>query len=72
MAVARSRPTSRQGDLIRAIRDLSPEELAALEVFVEFLGQREDRQLTQAAAKVAEGSFRRVWDNRADAAYDRL
>jgi hypothetical protein len=31
-----------------------------------------DPQLTQAAAKLAEKAFRRVWDNPADAAYDRL
>lgn len=72
MAVAHSRQTSRQGKLLRAIRALSPEELAAVEEFVELLRQREDRRLTQAAANVAERAFRRVWDNRADAAYDRL
>ena len=39
---------------------------------MDFLSQREDRQLTQAAAKLAEKAFRKVWDNPADAAYDRL
>jgi hypothetical protein len=33
--------------------------------------QREDRQLIQAAVKLADRAFRRVWDNRADAVYDR-
>jgi len=36
------------------------------------LSQRDDRQLTQAAAKLAEKAFRKAWDNPADAAYDRL
>ena len=46
--------------------------MAEVEDFVEFLTQREDRQLTQAASKLAERAFRKVWDNPADAAYDRL
>lgn len=33
--------------------------------------QREDRQLIQAAVKLADRAFRRVSDNRADAVYDR-
>lgn len=45
--------------------------MAEVEDFVEFLAQRDDRQLTQ-AAKLAEKAFRKVWDNHADAAYDRL
>jgi hypothetical protein len=31
-----------------------------------------DRQVAQAATKLAEKAFRRVWDNPADAVYDRL
>jgi hypothetical protein len=46
--------------------------VAEVEDFVEFLAQRDDRELTQAAAKLAEKAFRKVWNNRADAAYDRL
>jgi len=33
--------------------------------------QRDDRQLTQAAAKLAEKALRSVWTNPADAACDR-
>jgi Protein of unknown function (DUF2281) len=62
----------RESALIRKIRSLPPEKVAEVEDFVEFLSQREDRQLTQAAAKLAEKAFRKVWDNPADAAYDRL
>lgn len=61
----------RENALIRTIRSLPPEKVAEVEDFVEFLRQREDRQLTRAAGKLAE-AFRRVWDNPADAAYDRL
>jgi hypothetical protein len=67
-----SKRAQRESTLIRKIRSLPPEKVAEVEDFVEFLSQREDRQLTQAAAKLAEKAFRRVWDNPADAAYDRL
>jgi hypothetical protein len=33
--------------------------------------QRKDRQLIRAAVKLADRAFRRVWNNRADAVYDR-
>ena len=62
----------RESALIRRIRSLPPEKLTEVEDFVEFLAQRDDRQLTQAAAKLAEKAFRKVWDNPADAGYDRL
>jgi hypothetical protein len=58
--------------ILRKIRTLPPEKVAAVEDFVEFLAQRGDRALTRAATKIAEKTFRRVWDNPADAAYDRL
>jgi hypothetical protein len=67
-----SKRAPRESALIRKIRNLPPEKVAEVENFVEFLSQREDRQLTQAAAKLAAKAFRRVWDNPADAAYDRL
>jgi len=63
---------ARESALIRKIRALPPEKRAAVEDFVEFLAQRDDRELTQAATKLAEKAFREVWDNRADAAYARL
>jgi hypothetical protein len=67
-----SKQAGREGALIRKIRSLSPEKVAEVEDFVEFLAQRDDRQLTQAAEKLAEKAFRRIWNNPADAAYDRL
>jgi len=67
-----SKQAAREHVLIRKIRSLPPEKVSEVEDFVEFLAQREDRQLTQAAAKLSEKAFRKVWDNPADAAYDRL
>ena len=67
-----SKQATRENALIRKIRSLPPEKVAEVEDFVEFLAQRDDRQLTHAAGKLAEKSLRQVWDNPADAAYDRL
>ncbi len=58
--------------LFRKIRSLPPEKVAEVEDFVEFLGQRDDRRLSRAAAKLSERAFQRVWDNPMDAIYDRL
>lgn len=59
--------------LIEKIRQLPPQRLAEVVDFVDFLRTREDEQhLVQAAAKAAEASFAKVWDNDADAAYDRM
>jgi hypothetical protein len=55
------------------LQRLSPEKIAEVEDFVDFLQQRElENQMTQAAAQVAEPSFQKVWDNSEDAVYDRL
>lgn len=62
----------RANALVRKIQSLPPEKVAQVEDFVEFLSQREDRQLTHAAGKLTEKALRKVWDNPADAAYDRL
>ena len=59
--------------LIDKIRLLPPQRLAEVEDLVDFLRAREDGQrLTQVAAKMSEASFAVVWDNEADAAYDRM
>ena len=59
--------------LFDKIKQLPPQRLAEVEDFVDFLRAREDGQrLTHAAAKVSEASFAQVWDNDADAAYDRM
>ena len=62
-----------QKALIDKIHTLSPEKLAEVEDFVDFLRQRDaDQRLTQAATRLSEGAFREVWDNPDDADYDRL
>lgn len=59
--------------LIDKIRALPPERVAEVEDFVDFLRQRNvDRRLTQAATKLSEGSFKKVWDNPEDSDYDKL
>jgi len=59
--------------LIRKILTLPAEKRSAVEDFVDFLRQRDaDRRLIQAAAILSEDSFRTVWDNDEDAAYDEL
>ncbi len=58
--------------LIEKIKDLPPERIAEVEDFVDFIAQRDDRRLVQAATKLSEESFQQVWDNEEDAAYDRL
>lgn len=59
--------------IIEKLRALPPGRVAEVEDFVDFLHSRnEERALTVAAAKLAESSFSRVWDNGSDADYDRL
>lgn len=66
-------PIAASEALIEKIRALPPEKVAEVEDFVDFLRERhEDRRLVEAAAKLSEGSFRAVWDNEQDAAYDEL
>lgn len=62
-----------QQALIAKIATLPPQRLAEVEDFVDFLRTREDdKQLTQQAMQASSPAFARVWDNEADAAYDRL
>ncbi|HEX3701813.1 MAG TPA: hypothetical protein VHU82_00690 [Vicinamibacterales bacterium] len=59
--------------LIQKIRSLPPERVAEVEDFVDFLTIRaQDRNFTQAAARLSEEALRAVWDNSDDAEYDRL
>ena len=52
--------------ILEKVRILSPDRLAEVEDFVDFLVHR------QAAGQLATAAFTRVWDNPADADYDRL
>jgi hypothetical protein len=59
--------------LLDKLRRLRPERQAEVEDFVDFLESRDqERRLAEAAAKASEPAFRAVWDNDADADYDRL
>lgn len=58
--------------LIDKLKELPPQKLAEVEDFVDFLRTREQRRLTQAAAKASEPTFAKAWENDEDAAYDRL
>ena len=52
--------------ILEKLWSLSPDRLAEVEDFVDFLLYR------QAAGQLATAAFMRVWDNPADADYDRL
>lgn len=59
--------------LIQKIRSLPPEQVTEVEDFVDVLKARnQDRALTQAALRLSEEAFRKVWNNPDDAEYDRL
>lgn len=59
--------------LIGKLKALSPERLAEVEDFIDFLQARiRDSRSTEAAAAASEPAFRAVWDNDEDAVYDRL
>ena len=59
--------------LFEKLKQLTPQRLAEVEDFIDFLRARDDEQrLTCAAAKTSEASFAEVWDNDDDAAYDQM
>ncbi len=59
--------------LIDKLEALSPERIAEVEDFIDFLKSRDtDRQLTRMMAKASEPAFAKVWDNPDDAVYDAL
>lgn len=55
------------------LAQLPPERLAEVVDFIDFLAEREhERALTRSAQAASEPSLAKVWENDADAAYDRL
>jgi len=59
--------------LLEKLRALPPQRRAEVEDFIDFLQSREtDQHLARSAAQVSEPAFKAVWDNAADAEYDRL
>ncbi len=59
-------------ELIEKIKALPPDKIAGVVDFVDFLAQRDDRVLVEAASKMSEPAFAAVWDNPDDAEYDNL
>ena len=59
-------------ELIEKIKELSPDKIAEVVDFVDFLTSRDDRLLVQAASRISEPAFAKVWDNPEDAEYDNL
>jgi len=59
-------------ELIEKIKALPPDKIAEVVDFVDFLAQRDDRVLVEAASKMSEPAFAAVWDNPDDAEYDTL
>ena len=68
-----AKSSNQRNTLIEKIDTLPPERVEEVEDFVDFLRQKDQkRQLTHAAAKTAEPSLKKVWDNPDDAVYDTL
>ncbi|BAY56862.1 MULTISPECIES: DUF2281 domain-containing protein [Leptolyngbya] len=65
--------TSEQRLLVK-LQQLSPEKIAEVENFIDFLSQREqeNQQLTAIATQLSEPVFQKIWDNPDDAEYDNL
>ena len=59
--------------MLEKLEHLSPDRLAEVEDFIDFLQQRDqDRRLRQNYAQASETAFNKVWDNDEDAVYDKL
>jgi hypothetical protein len=60
-------------NLAEKIGTLSPEQIAEVEDFVDFLRERsQDRGPTRASAHLSAPSFAAIWNNPEDDAYDAL
>ena len=66
--------TQRQHDeLFNKIKRLTPDKIAFVDDFVEFLSHRDETDsLISVTGKLSEKSFRKAWDNPEDAEYDNL
>lgn len=66
--------TAYEQRILQKLRHLPPERLAEVEDFVDVLAHRQGEEcgLTQAAGHLATAAFARVWENPADADYDRF
>lgn len=59
-------------ELLEKIRALPPDKIAEVVDFVNFLANREDLLLVDAASRLSEPAFAAVWNNPDDAEYDNL
>jgi len=65
--------TQEEEVLIEKIRTLTPDRVSEVEDFIDFLQHKSaDKNLIQAASRLSENAFNKVWDNPEDAEYDRL
>ena len=59
--------------MLEKLEHLSPDHLAEVEDFIDFLQQRDqDKRLRRDFARASEAAFAKVWDNDEDAIYDQL
>lgn len=59
--------------MLEKLEHLSPERLAEVEDFIDFLNQRDQgKRLRQDYAHASEETFSKAWDNDDDAIYDTL
>ncbi len=59
--------------MVKKLDHMSPERLAEVDDFIDFLIQRDrDTQLYKDFAQASESVFEKVWDNDDDAVYDSL
>lgn len=59
--------------VLEKLETLSPDRLAEVEDFIDFLQQRDqDKRLRRDFAQASEVAFNKVWDNDDDAIYDKL
>lgn len=59
--------------MLEKLEHLSPNRLAEVDDFIDFLQQRDqDKRLRQDFASASQAAFTRVWDNDEDAIYDKL
>lgn len=67
------RPKPTEEKILEKLRRLPPDRVAEVEDFVDFLSQRDEGQaLAEAATRLSERAFARIWDQSDDADYDRL
>lgn len=59
-------------ELIEKIKGLSPDKIAEVVDFVDFLEHRDDRAIVRAASKLSDPAFAEAWNNLEDAEYDNI